>query len=222
MINKGLLTKHLPLFIFIFSIVVIHSTYLTSAYLGLSGRCIPYIHSCTSISAAARKVPAIYFFKPGMVFIGLAMIFFWWNIRDWVEQSLSQTSSNAFLWVGVITGGGLILYALNLGLSGKGYFIARRIGVLCFFIGTYSLEIMLYLRMRKAQNIALIKPLTLQLFQWVIRIVAVLIVVSILMSLFYEDYHSYDDAFEWWFMLLVLLPFVGVWFSWRKTEGLKM
>lgn len=226
MLNHPLLTKHLPLLLFVAALLVIHIAYATSAYLGLSERCIPYIHSCTSISAAARKIPSIYFFKPVMVIIGFGLILFWNNVRVWLLGLRARLKQDdvplkGFLWLGIVTGGGLVLYALNLGISGKFYFLMRRIGVLCFFLGIYSLEIKLFLQLRVLEKIAddeRLKSFYNQL-QVIISIIGVLILISILMSLFYSDYHNYDDAFEWWFMLLVLLPLFGIWRLWRFEDS---
>lgn len=223
MLNHPLLSKHLPLVLFLAALFVIHVAYFISAYLGLSDRCIPYIHSCTSISAAARKIPSIYFFKPIMVMIGFGLILFWNNVRLWLIELRRQSGQldsllKGFLWLGIITGGGLVLYAINLGLSGKFYFLMRRIGVLSFFLGIYSLEIKLFFQLRVLSKVDGFKWLE-SFCTWlriIIVIIATLIVISILMSLFYHDYHSYDDAFEWWFMLLVLLPLFGVWRVWQS------
>lgn len=213
-----LVIRHIPLIILIVALVVIHLAYLISVLNGVTDSCIPYIHSCTSISAAARQIPAIYLFKPGMVIVAVWMICFWWLMGKLFKSLNQNVASSKWASIGVLTGSALILYAAVLGAKGDHYFLMRRVGVLGFFVGTYILHIftlreMLRLQREREIPVPVLTIVVTRICNW---LVCFLILLSIFLSMLYERYHDFDDAIEWWFMLFVLVPFGGIWFYWKR------
>ena len=70
-------SRWLPLWTGILPIVAIHATYVVAAIEGYVPWCIPYIDSCTSISATGRNGTAFFLFKATMIPSAVLLYFFW-------------------------------------------------------------------------------------------------------------------------------------------------
>lgn len=118
----------LPLF-------AIHLCYLWAASLGHVAWCLPYLHSCTSISAVGRSPPEALLFKALMIPAAVVLAMYWWASRLWLLQlgCRSRRRLAAIVALGLVASAGLVLYSVVLGEIGDGYRLSRRTGVFAFY-----------------------------------------------------------------------------------------
>src|SRR5690606_22378451 len=111
----ALVTALLPL-------ITIHTTYLVSAAEGYVDWCIPYWHSCTSISKTGRYGSAYFIFKGAMIPASLLMLCWWWLCREWlIGMGLRTRSVKLLPWIGLVAAFSMLSYTLALGHAGDSF-----------------------------------------------------------------------------------------------------
>jgi TRAP-type C4-dicarboxylate transport system permease large subunit len=214
----ALLTAILPL-------LAVHGTYLVAASHGQVEWCIPYIDSCTSISATGRNPPASYLFRATMLPSAAIMIVYWWFNYAWLNalhRKRGDFASRTNLWMlalGVVACLGLILYITVLGESGSAWARQRRIGTALFFSFTYVAQL-LFLR-----QLHQLRSQLRQVPDFLLRAMlatSVLLLVLGVMTLVFDAwdelwYDTVEDAFEWNLTLLLQVNFLLGYFVWRRA-----
>jgi len=203
--------------------LAVHGTYLVAASHGLVEWCIPYIDSCSSISATGRHPPASYLFRATMLPSAVLMMAYWWLNHAWLEHlgtktaNYSATTNNWMLLLGVIACLGLILYVTVLGEHGEIWARQRRIGTALFFSFPYLAQLLLLRQLRRTPAY-LAKSFVI----YAMLIVSVVLIVLGITTLVLDGwnkvwYDGVEDAFEWVLTLLLQANFLLGYFVWRRA-----
>ena len=201
-------------------LVTINITYLISASYGHVDWCVPYIHSCTSISATGRAPPAYFVFKGLMIPAAVILMLYWLLSVAWLKELGCRRNIwlVAVLGCGAAAGAGLIFYSLVLGWIGDIYRLQRHAGVSAFF--GFSFFAQLLITWLVAQEPAAAQQLRRQL-GWLRRIATLIFVLGIASVLIgYISpalYKRTDDAIAWNFTLLLCLHVLVSAEMWRHS-----
>ena len=76
----------IPIMAALLPFLAVHGSYLVAASYGQVDWCVPYIDSCTSISATGRKPPASYLFRALMLPSAMIMMCYWWFNYSWLSS----------------------------------------------------------------------------------------------------------------------------------------
>ncbi len=202
-------------------LITIHVCYFLAAHNSHVPWCLPYLDSCTSISATGRKAPEYYLFKALMIPSAIFIVAYWYCCYQWLMNFKCRKLKMSFsiLVLGLIANIGLILYTVVLGSIGEVYHLQRRIGVTIFFGFTYlSQLIMTYLlgniewiKQRYLYHLRGLEGLTL--------ITLIIGIASVVISFFDRHlYKSTDDAFEWVLTFLLCCYPIGIALLWRRER----
>ena len=209
-------------------LAAVHATYLVAAASGQVDWCIPYIDSCTSISATGREPPASYLFRATMLPAAAIIAAYWWLNHVWLA-SLHRRAGRAgrgraavngwMLALGLLACLGLVLYVTVLGEAGQAWARQRRAGAVLFFAFTYLAQLLL---LSLVWRLGVWRP---PLRRWLLPSMWLLcgsllllgILTLILDAWDGAWYDSVEDAFEWWLALLLQLNFFLGYLLWRQA-----
>jgi hypothetical protein len=204
-------------------LTTIHICYIVAASNGHVDWCIPYIDSCTSISATGREQPEYYLFKALMIPSALILVAFWWLSCQWLVTlgCKARKRRSALLCIGFIASIGLILYSVMLGSIDDAHRLSRRIGVTTFFGMTYLAQLLLIYLLANTRNLKIRYLPWLRVLESLAMTVLIVGIASVVLSIYdYELYKRTDNAFEWTFTLLLCLFAVVNAVLWKKTNFL--
>ena len=201
-------------------LATINLTFLLSASHGQVDWCIPYLHSCTSISATGREPPAYFVFKGLMIPAAVLLMLYWLLCTAWLRTLGCHHKHWRTLVVclGLLGSSGLAFYSLMLGWIGEVYRFHRQTGVTAFFGFSFFAQLVVAWLLERCagvrQNFA-------RQLGW-LRINAGLIwllgLASILMGYISPDlYKRTDDAIAWNFTLLLCCHLLITGDLWRRT-----
>lgn len=201
-------------------IVTINLTYWLSASHGQVEWCIPYLHSCTSISATGREAPAYFVFKGLMIPAAIIMMLYWFLSAWWLRNlGCGRDIWHRFLIIlGFLAGIGLAFYSLVLGWIGDEYRLIRHTGVSAFFGLTFFAQLLMtWLLEGRAVIASRFGGLLLGL-KLIILVVMLLGLVSVVLGFVdHELYKRTDDAIAWNFTVLLCLHVLISAELWRRT-----
>lgn len=198
-----------------------HLTYLIAATAGHVEWCIPYIHSCTSISATGREPPEFFVFKALMIPAAVLIALYWFLSCQWLMQLGCRASQRRrVVWLmgalGVI---GLILYSVTLGAVGDLYQLQRRVGVIAFFGFSYLGQLLITWLLYRVDGLAIQQHRRLAVLRNLALLLLLIGLLSILLQVVApQRYDRMEDAFEWCFALLLCLYVLAVGEMWRRTD----
>lgn len=201
-------------------LATINLSYLLAASHGQVDWCIPYIHSCTSISATGREPPAYFVFKGLMIPAAVVLMAYWLLCAAWLRTLGCERPRWRGLVVGLGIAGsaGLIFYSLMLGWIGDIYRFHRQTGVTAFFgfsflgqlVITWLLEQRPAVRRDFARNLGWLRLNTAMI--WALGLASIAIG-----YLSPELYRRSDDAIAWNFTLLLCCHLLLTGDLWRRT-----
>ena len=203
----------LPLF-------TIHLCYVLAANSGHVDWCIPYIDSCTSISATGRKPPAFFVFKGLMIPAAVILLMYWYCSCYWLASlgCAARLQHRIILSITVVACLGLILYSVMLGAIGDIYQLQRRIGVTTFFGLSYIGQLLVTHRLSTLDTITRYHQRELTLLKSVSLVIMLIGIASIVFQAVDDDYYdTKEDAFEWTFTLLLCTHVLISAVLWKKT-----
>lgn len=211
-----------PLAAAVLAFVAIHACYLISASLGQVEWCIPYWDGCTTISRAGRQSPAVFVYRGLMTPAAAFMALYWLLSREWLTLVGEQPHwlHTAVAVLGVSAGVCLVLFSSILGHPDPLFKIPRRILVDCFFICTFSAELILLGRLWTLRRAAPATSLG-RIIGFKVIIVALQALLAATLALvppLLDDSGWLDDAVEWNWVALMLLFFVASFLAWRRTH----
>lgn len=202
--------------------LAVHATYLVAASHGLVSWCVPYIDSCTSISATGRHPPASYVFRATMLPAAVVLLAYWWLTAAWLRARIGAAGNAArylpaMRWLAVIASIGLVLYVTVLGEAGDRWQQQRRVGVILFFSFSYLAQLLMWgILHRAASALPHLRAMTLAMG----GLCALLLLLGLLtVYLDARDPQAYDeveDAFEWWLALLLQCNVLLGYLMWRR------
>ncbi len=202
-------------------LAAIHLSYLLAAYFGHVPWCVPYLDSCTSISATGRRAPESLVFRAAILPSAALMLVYWSLAREWLKSlgSRSDFLGGLMLALGLVAALGLIAFAAVLGEIGDAYRLQRRIGVTVFYGLTVVAQLLLTVQ---AEAVFRARPNSVSV--WTSRALLTICAVTVLLALaglllpaFFEGYYRFDHALQWWVTLLVLLQPLAIFFAWKQT-----
>lgn len=213
--------RWVPLTVSLVPLVAIHLCYVLAAQHGHVPWCLPYIDSCTSISATGRHSPESLVFRAAIMPSAALMLVYWVLVERWL-RALHQdmvVARHAMLGFGLVGALGLLAYAAVLGEVGDAYRLQRRLGVTLFFACTILAQLLMT---RSAGALARSRPAALsvgtaRILLAVSAATVLLSVASLLGWAFVERYGRIEDAVAWWLTLLVLAHPLVTFFAWRQS-----
>lgn len=202
--------------------MAVHVSYLLAATEAQVDWCIPYIESCTSISATGRRPPASFVFRGVMLPTATLMMLFWWLHWRWLVKVGSPTIRGEWLilvlgWLACL---GLILYVTVLGEIGDHWRLQRRIGTVIFFSFTFLAQLLLAARLRAVDPDR--HPRARDVGGRLLRVCQLMLLIgvfSVVVQLISDDWHdAVEDAIEWQLAFLLQLNFLICATLWRRGE----
>lgn len=182
--------------------------------------CIPYWANCHSISATGRQYPEFFVFKALLIPTAVLMAAYWLMLHQWVLKMNSHKSSPTIVTgMGLIAAIALIVYTVTLGAVGEPYALARRIGVVFYFAFSSFAHLILLKHLQQIDSVrhGIVKE------QKHLTISCLILVISAIASavagfVWEQWWDSWENAYEWWFSLLMISLFYQVAQMWKKTQ----
>ena len=210
-----------PLAVALLPLAAIHVCYLLAAHLGHVPWCLPYVDSCTSISATGRESPESHVFRATIMPSAALMLVYWVLVHEWFKTLGNRMAvvRRTMLGLGLVASLGLIAYAAVLGEIGDGYSLQRRIGITLFYAFTVLAQLLMAIQV---EAVARVRPCLklIRTSRVLLAVSAVTILVALANLLFWaypEQYDRIKDAFAWWVTLLVLLHPVVTFVAWKES-----
>ncbi len=202
--------------------LAVHLTYLLAATFEIVPWCLPYIDSCTSISATGRHPPASYLFRASMLPAALLLLAYWWLNAVWLRARLGAGGQSAgylqaMLWLAAVASVGLVLYVTVLGEAGERWQHLRRIGIVLFFSFTYMSQLLLWSVIHRAgERLEHLRKLARGMAFLCILLLCVGLLTVFLDARDPVAYDEVEDAFEWWLALLLQGNVLLGYLMWRR------
>ena len=202
--------------------LAVQVSYLLAAEAGSVPWCIPYIDSCTSISATGRSGTASYVFRGAMLPSSILIAAFWWLHWRWMRDagSTSPIRLRSMLWLGWTACLGLVLYVSVLGEAGELWRLQRRIGTVLFFSFTFLAQLLLAAELRYLP--AHVAPVAPWVGRWLLRLCWMMLfigVFSVIIQTIDEHWHdAIEDGIEWQLALLLQLNFLICSRLWWRSD----
>lgn len=204
----------LPLF-------AIHLCYVVAAAAGHVDWCIPYLHSCASISATGRKPPEFFLFKALMLPATVLIAAYWALSCAWLHQlgCVAGRRRRVVWMMGAVGAVGLILYSVMLGAIGEEYQLQRRLGVTAFFGCSYLGQLLITWLLLQIAAVRRAHARWLRVLRYLGLVMLGVGLLSVALgALMPQRYDRMEDAFEWIFVLLLCLYVLAVGELWRRTD----
>jgi hypothetical protein len=200
-------------------LVAVHLAYALSIYHGQAPACLPYWQGCTSISAAAREMPALAVFRAVILPSAGLLAVYWW-LAATISRRLHPAARGtpaAILVLGVLGAVFLSLYAVMLGEDGAFYRLLRRYGINLYFAFTVLAQMLLIRSLLRSGRL----PLALRrAFLGVFALLIGLGLASLPLQFWVEDRRALLNALEWSYALLMVSTYPLTAYAWR-TLGLR-
>jgi len=216
------MTRHqLALANFLTPLATVHGCYLLAAINGHVPLCLPYLDSCSSISAAGRAMPEYLLFKLGMLSAAVTKIGFWRLSRTWLRYlgDGPSVTGNILPRLGLVAAVSLMLYTLALGHQGDSYQLTRRTGVALYFGLTFIAQCLLTLRLRAVARSApmAVQPQLLRVITGLLLIVLSVGIGMVLLDIAPAYKERLENAMEWQMALLMMLVYGLLCRAWRLS-----
>ncbi|TDF42486.1 hypothetical protein EYS14_03795 [Alteromonadaceae bacterium M269] len=200
--------------------VTVHTTLTIGVSVGNLALCNPYWADCHSISATGRQYPEFFVFKALLIPAAVFMVAYWLLLYQWIQKVTEHTRKpSVVLGMGLVASIALIVYTVTLGAEGEPYSLARRIGVVFYFAFTAFAHLILLSHLDKIDTHKL--GIVAQQNRLAISAIALIVtaIASAAMGYFFDDFWDrWENAYEWWFSLLMTSMFYHVGIMWRKTR----
>lgn len=209
----------IPLWCALLPAVAVHLCYLVAASQGHVEWCVPYVDSCTSISATGRKPPESYLFRALMIPSAVLMMIYWVLAFRWVQVVCDRVTSLArwMLLLGILACTGMIAYVTVLGEAGQAWATQRRAGTIMFYSFTYLAQLMLFSHLRDPSR------LKVSIYPWIVRsgfylnsTILATGLLTVVLDAMPVDYDAMEDAFEWVLTLMLQANFLLIYFAWKE------
>ncbi|MDX1589037.1 MAG: hypothetical protein R3296_08875 [Oleiphilaceae bacterium] len=203
------------LFIALLPLVTIHTTYLIAATQGFVDWCIPYLQSCTSISATGRNGLGYFVFRGAMI-PALVLIFLFWCVNHAWLRSLGYPRGRGVIWLALPAALFLLMYTLSLGHAGDTFNLLRRIGVTGYVGMTGIAQITLGAALYRGPVAGLRRSggRLLGLSGFTLGVATLSVVLD---GLPVVNYDVMKHSFEWILVVLLNLHGVAVVWVWRQV-----
>lgn len=201
-------------------LVSVHLTLTIGIGVGNLDLCNPYWSDCHSISATGRQYPEFFVFKALLIPTAVCMMAYWLLLHQWIVRLTNgEYRPYPVTFMGLIAGVALIVYTVTLGAHGDAYALARRIGVVFYFAFTAlgHLVLLRYLDKVDTQRLNIVTQQN-RLIVASIILIGTAILSAIVGLLWEEWWDRWENAYEWWFSLLMISMFYHVAAMWKITD----
>ena len=158
-----------------------------------------------------------------MLPLATLMLGYWLLLGTWLKQlHASSRLRKTILFLGCFACLALVIYTVTLGAVGDHYRLARRIGIVLFFVGTSFAHLVLLQGLVNLQKNS--SPALLIIAPWVKKmtyICAALVfgsAINGLLGFFWEYWDKWENAFEWSYSVVMISLFYIVGRMWQGTE----
>lgn len=209
----------IALICFLLPLVTAHTTLTIGISMGNLELCIPYWSQCHSVSATGRQYPEFFVFKAFIIPTALFMVAYWLLLHEWIRRVSGNSSNPRIITaMGVFACFALVLYTVTLGAVGETYGLARRIGVVFYFAFTSFGHLILLRHLDKLDTQALgIIPQQNRLSMSCMVLIATAITSAVVGYVWDDWWDNWENAYEWWFSVLMLSMFYQVGKMWQIT-----
>ncbi len=213
--NSRTALSWLPVVCGVTPLAVAVTSYLISVAAGKVPSCMVFIEGCTSISAAGRNAPAVYFFKGVALPLSTLVLAYWWLAGHWLRgigAALANARTVQLLGLAAVVF--FVVYATLLGSEGPAYRAMRRYGVVLYFAFTGLAQMYLARGMLRAAPERQGRLARIQ-----VSICALLLAIGlgvVLPELVVEVPSDIENIVEWNFALLMNANIALTFFAWRS------
>lgn len=200
-------------------LIAVHSTLTIAITFGNLEFCIPYWSHCHSVSATGRQYPEFFVFKALLIPTAVFMSAYWLLLHHWITRiSSARNKPRIMTGMGLIACFALILYTVTLGAAGETYGLARRVGVVFYFAFTSFGHLILLRHLDKLDTAELsIVAQQNKLSISCIVLIGTAIASAVVGYLWDDWWDNWENAYEWWFSLLMISMFYQVGKMWHIT-----
>lgn len=200
-------------------LIAVHTTLTIAISFGNLEFCIPYWSHCHSVSATGRQYPEFFVFKALLIPTAVFMSAYWLLLHQWIIRISDNVAKPRVMTVmGLIACAALVLYTVTLGAVGEAYGLARRIGVVFYFAFTSFGHLILLRHIDKldTENLGII-PQQNRLSISCIVLIGTAIASALVGYVWADWWDNWENAYEWWFSLLMISMFYQVGKMWQIT-----
>ena len=186
-------------------VVSVHLTWAVASLFGNVQGCFVYWGYCHSISATGRQYPEFFIFKGLMIPAAMLMMAYWILLYRWLlNLKVQDVKAQRIKSLGLIACVALIIYCVTLGADGEPWALPRRIGVILYFSFTSFAHLLL---LNSVSSHQIFQSLLKRYYQRLLNLCILLLILGVfsaLLGFLWDDYNNWDNAFEWWFALLMV------------------
>ena len=201
-------------------LISVHVTLTIALSVGNLELCNPYWSECHSISATGRQYPEFFVFKALLIPTAIFMMAYWLLLYNWVKRLANRSTKLIIVTaMGIIASVALIVYTVTLGAVGEPYALARRIGVVFYFAFTSFGHLILLSCLDKidTEKLGIVEQQN-RLTISCLVLIGTAIISAFLGLLWEEWWDKWENAYEWWFSLLMISMFYQVASMWKRTN----
>jgi len=122
--------------------VTFNGSYLIAASLNHVPMCFTYLDGCTSVSSTGRQSPEMFFFKPGVLMLAVALAWHWHRCAGFLgAQGLTAGRAALLRTIAYVSVVALTVYVITLGMPDEQFGKLRRIGTHGFAFSSWILQI---------------------------------------------------------------------------------
>ena len=182
--------------------------------------CLPYWSECYSISATGRGYPEFFVFKALLIPTAVFMVAYWILLHQWIKEiSNGEYSPRPVTIMGLIASLALVIYTVTLGAKGDPYVLARNVGIIFYFAFNVfgHLVLLSYLDKIDTEKLFIVRSQN-RLIITTLIMLGTAIATAFIGLHFDEFWDRWQNAYEWWFSLLMVTMFYHVADMWKTTN----
>lgn len=181
--------------------------------------CNPYLHGCTSISAAGRHGLANHLFQAFMLPYATVLACYWLACAAWLKRLGDSGAALRWMpWLGLVSALFLVLYATFLGSEGDFYRLMRRYGVTVYFAFNFLAQLLLAGRLRALSRLG-VQPYPAWVGHAKLGLCLAMLALglaNVAGSLAFADNDAFENVIEWNTALLMTAYYFLTWHAWRR------
>jgi len=199
-------------------LITVHLTLTVSISFDNLRACLPYWSHCHSISATGRQYPEFFVFKAFMIPTAVFMGMYWLLLHTWLKQiSDNNIKPHIITAFGCMAAFMLIVYTVTLGAVGEPYALARRLGVTVYFGFTAGGHLLLLLKFKQVNTQMLNIAGEVKAMSYLCFVMLTTALASAVAGFLWEGWDNWENAYEWWFSIIMISLFYCVARMWKKT-----
>jgi hypothetical protein len=207
----------LPLLVGVWPVLLVHGCLWLSINAGLTSS-YPLWDGRYSVSAVARQLPTLYWFRMAIMPYAVLLALFWLYQVLWLHHAHGLSRLRAFLigGCGVAAAGFLLLYASFLGTEGELYTWLRRFGATLWFALTALAQLCCLPALRRHAQAIPAHSRSVQSMKALSVILLLIGLSSLALPYLVVELDAWQNRVEWWFGALMMAWFLPLVVCWRR------